>query len=371
MGKTKPRDPTVLEGFPNLAEAEGPRLLAECAATYSNRKQWQQRAVAIRRGILKATRLDPLPKRKPFKPIVHSRRVHQGYSVDNVAFESMPGFFVTGNLYRPLEASSGTPGILCPHGHFANGRLRPDMQARCARFARMGAVAFAYDMVGYGDSTQTTHQDPNVLSLQLWNSMRCVDFLLSFCQADPKRIGVTGSSGGGTQSFLLTAVDDRVTLCAPVMMVSAHFFGGCLCESGKPIHKSPPTNNVEIAALAAPRPQLIVSCGEDWTKNSAEVEVPYIRNVYELYGCPQDIEHAHFPSEGHDYGCAKRLSVYNFIARRFGLDRDRSIETGGEAVPEQVTIEQEEALRVWTDEHTRPADALEGPQALAEALFGA
>jgi len=369
MGKSITRDPTVIAGFPSLPEEEGPRLLAECASTYSTLEEWKARAAAIRRNILFATGLEPLPRRCPLNPIIHSKRVYGDHTRESVALESVPGFYVTGTLYRPVDAPSPAPAVLCPHGHMQNARLMPDHQARCARLARMGAIVFGYDMVGYGDSTQTTHTDPNALSLQLWNSIRCVDFVLSACGADPKRIAVTGASGGGTQSFLLTAVDDRIKLSAPVVMVSAHFFGGCKCESGRPIHKSPPTNNAEIAAMAAPRPLLLVSCGEDWTKNNSKVEVPYIRKVYSLYGAPANIEHAHFPDEKHDYGYSKRRAVYRFIARHFGLKRDWSIESGGRTVPEQVVIEDEAAMRVWTDKHPRPAQALAGTEAIARSLF--
>jgi dienelactone hydrolase len=360
-------EPQLCQGNYHSEEAAVEQL-AMFSQSYSNLAEWKTRAEHVRECILRGAELSPLPKKHALNPIIRNRRRHKGYIVENVAFESLPAVFVTGNLYRPRRARGTSAAILCPHGHWSKpdnyGRFRDNMQKRCATLARMGAVVFSYDMVGYGDwkNAGWDHKRPKVLKLQLWNSIRAVDYLVSRDDVDPKRIGVTGASGGGTQSFLLTAVDDRIAVSVPTVMVSAHFFGGCDCESGMPIHKSHSheTNNADIAALAAPRPQLLISNGKDWTKNTPDVEFPYIRNVYGLHGAADKIEYVHLPNEGHDYGLSKRLGAYRFLAKHLELSLAKVSKPDGSIDESFVVIEDDEGLYVFSDENPRPAHAVKG-----------
>jgi uncharacterized protein len=344
------------------SEADAVRQLERISATYSNLQQWQGRAENIRQQILTGMNLNPLPERTPLNSIVHKKREHEGYSVESAAFEARPGFLVYGSLYRPLGRKGSFPGILCPHGHARGpegGRLRPDQQHRCATLARMGAVVFSYDMVGFGDSEHYgwNHNHKQVLTLQTWSSIRALDFLESLSDVDDQQLGVTGCSGGGTQTFLLTALDQRVKVAVPVVMVSAHFFGGCHCESGMPIHKTAEleTNNCEIASLAAPRPMLLVSVGGDWTKNTPQVEFPYIQSVYKLHKAAATVENTHFPEEQHGYQVKKRQAMYPFMVKHFGLDASGIVDNATAQFDETGNVmESVETMRVFDEDHPMP-----------------
>lgn len=366
----QPIDTTMLCRGNHFTEAEGKASLQEFASSYKDLEGWKKRASRIRKGILDGLRLTDLNIKTPLNAIIRNKRVHDGYTVENVAFESLPGFFVTGNLYRPAKSLSSYAAILSPHGHGKDPRFKEYVQKRCASLARMGAIVFSYDMVGYGESDQCEHKFPYVARLQTVNSIRAVDFLLSINNVDPKRIGVSGESGGGTQTFLLTALDDRIDVSVPVVMVSAHFFGGCVCESGMPIHKSRDhqTSNVEIAALAAPKPMLLISNGKDWTKNTPDVEYPYIKNVYRLFQQESKVENVHLPTEGHDYGVNKRKAAYPFLARNLNLSLAEISDAEGKINEDSVTVESEETLRIFNDQFPRPSYAVKGEEAVISLM---
>lgn len=325
---------------------------------------WLARKQKLRERILVSTGLYPLPEKTPLSPRVYGRVERDGYVIEKVVLETLPGFFLSGNLYRPstpLAPGTKVPGILNPHGHWAEGRVAADVQARCAGQARMGAIAFLYDMVGYHDSKAFGHTafaddearayGMNLNGLQLWNSIRALDFLTSLPEVDAKRIACTGESGGGTQTFELCAVDDRIAVAAPVCMVSHGFQGGCLCENAP--NKRVDTDNVEFAAMFAPKPQLLVGATGDWTSKILEHGVPEIRATYRLFNAEHNLL-AVVHDAPHNYNKASRESVYTFLKQHLW----------GEPSPfpvkeKEFAAETGSALSTWDAEHPRPADALD------------
>jgi dienelactone hydrolase len=297
---------------------------------FQTRATWLARAEQLRKQILVSAGLWPQPLKQPLNPVMFNREDRGTYTVEKVYFESYPGHYVSGNLYRPKAPSGKVPAVLCPHGHWSYGRLENTTlnsgPLRAASFASQGYVAFSWDMVGYNDSVALSHRFAsghregdatealwgiNLLGLQLWNSIRAVDFLLTLPEVDPNKIACTGESGGGTQTFLLAAVDERIKVAAPVNMVSTLMQGGSLCENAPNLRIG--TNNVEIAALMAPRPMLMVSATGDWTRNTLQVEYPAVRQIYQLFGA-EDQLHAVQINAPHNYNQESREAVYGWFA---------------------------------------------------------
>ena len=300
--------------------------------------EWQKRAVEIRQQVLVSCGLWPMPEKTPIKPHIFGKVERDGYSIEKVYFETWPGLFLGGNLYRPLGRGAGPfPAILNPHGHWANGRMADtkdgSIAGRCINFARQGMIAFSYDMIGYNDthfadsspaeSFSAIHHEIatnrtdllwniSLMGLQTWNSVRALDFLESLPDADPKRLACTGESGGGTQTFMLGSIENRLAAQAPVVMVSHIMQGGCLCENAPGLRVQ--YSNMEIAAAPAPRPQILVAATGDWTKDTLTVEGPSIAHVYELLKHPERFHYVRFNFD-HNYNQTSREAVYGWFGQ--------------------------------------------------------
>jgi dienelactone hydrolase len=360
---------------------------------YADLKSWQARRESLRRQVAMASGLVPMREKTPLNPVVTGRLERNGYTVEKVALETMPGYWLGGNLYRPRGIPGRHPVILHPHGHWTYGRLENSENCSgpvlASNLARQGFAVFAYDMAGYNDTVQTTHDfgTPrewlwgfHPFALQTWNTIRALDFVESLPDADPARIGITGASGGGTQTFILTAVDGRIQAAVPVNMVSLAMQGGCVCENAPGLRLG--TNNAEITALFAPKPMLIVAATGDWTRNVPREEFPGIRGVYALFQKPEAVEAVQFDAP-HNYHRQSREAMYAFFAKHF-LGREGPVaERGGGAerlqdmlvwhgrpLPAQAKTH-EQIFEYWREQFRRGAAAEHDPETLRAWLRSA
>jgi dienelactone hydrolase len=364
--------------------------------------EWEKRSERVRRQVLVSQGLWPMPTKTPLNPVIHGRIDREEYTVEKVYFESAPGFFVTGNLYRPTKLTGKVPGILFAHGHWQNARLsestdaellreiadgeerfeeggRSRFQSMCVQLARMGCVVWQWDMLSDSDSIQFSRQlvhgfakqrpemsSPDgwgfyspaaeahlqsIMGLQTWNSIRSLDFLLSLPEVDPERTAMTGASGGGTQTMLLAAIDPRLKLSFPAVMVSTAMQGGCTCENACLLRVG--TGNIEFAALFAPKPQGMTTAN-DWTKEMAAKGFPELKQLYSLVGAPNNVmlkRGEHFP---HNYNAVSRGAFYGWVNRHFNLGFKEPV------VERDYQRLSREQLTVWDTEH--PAPKANGPE---------
>ncbi len=340
---------------------------------------WAKRRHDVREQVLVSQGLWPLPERTPLNAVIHGKIERNGYTVEKVYFQSRPGHTVCGNLYRPTGSTGKRPAVLFAHGHWAGGRFEaanektakqavekgwePDvtrgqffMQALPVGLVRRGFVVFQYDMIGYADSTTLDHRTGfgdaaaelrllSPMGLQTWNSIRSLDFLTGLADVDASKIGVTGASGGGTQTFMLCAVDDRPAAAVPAVMVSTAMQGGCVCENAS--HLRVGTGNIELAALMAPKP-LALTCADDWTKEMDKKGFPELKRLYTLLGAAGKLAMMYKPHP-HNYNVHARQFMTAFFSKHL-LGKE---EPTPEAIFEPIPTKQ---LSVFDDKHPRPAD---------------
>jgi dienelactone hydrolase len=391
LGQADDKDPTrVLDGIPKDSRLGPPKDLNGYfpMKVPASKEAWEKRRKELREQVLVALGLWPMPEKTPLNAVIHGKIDRDDYTIEKVFFASYPGHYVSGNLYRP-KLSGGRkppeakhPAVLSPHGHWQNGRFfersekeaqkeidsgaektmegaRYPLQARCAQLARMGCVVFHYDMVGNADSQQIEHRKgfldaeaelrlQSFMGLQTWNSIRALDFLSSLPDVDPTRIGVTGASGGGTQTFILCAVDDRPAAAFPAVMVGTGMQGGCICENCSYLRQD--TGNVELAALFAPKP-LGMSGADDWTKEIETKGLPELKALYKLYGAEDKVMAKCFPQFEHNYNQVSRELMYNWFNKHLQLGQPEPV------VEKPFVPVPPRELSVYDDQHPRPKDA--------------
>ena len=329
--------------YPRRQAEDGMKLVPYLSSLYADKAAWEARKDTLRKEVRARLGIDKLlAVCSKDAPEYGKIRKFDGYTVQNFRLKTANGHTVCGSIYAP-KGKGKHPLIICPNGHFSNGRYGTVQQQRLATLARMGAICVDYDLWGWGESADEVgskaHQTPEAHVMQALNGIRILDWMIQRKDVDKTRVGVNGGSGGGTQSVLLSVLDDRYTACCPVVSVSSWFDGGCPCESGMPIQLAGGgTCNTELAAMFPPKPMMLVSDGGDWTSTTPELEYPYIKRIYGFYGAADKVMNVHLPKERHDFGPNKRNAVYKFFIETFKLDASKLDE-------DKVVIEEENALR--------------------------
>lgn len=362
----------------------------------SSLSEWDERKDYVRRQILVAEGLWPMPTKTPLNPVIHGKVEGDGFTVEKVYFESAPGFYVTGSLWKPKVIKGKVPGILFAHGHWKDARLSLEtdekvrqeiaigaerfekggksiFQSLCVQLARMGCIVWQWDMLSDSDSVQIPREvvhtfakqraemnttenwglfSPqaesnlqSIMGLQTLNAVRGLDFLLSLPEVDPQRTAITGASGGGTQTMLLAAIDDRIQLSFPCVMVSTSMQGGCTCENASLLRIG--TGNVEFAGVFAPKPQGMNSA-DDWTKEMATKGFPDLQKLYTTFGKKDNVFLLRGEHFKHNYNAVTRSAFYTFLNKHFKLGHTSPVI---EQDFEPLTREQ---LTVWDDKHPAP-----------------
>ncbi len=378
-----------------------------------SKDEWAKRVEQVRRQIALSQGIWPLPERTPLNAVIHGRIDKGDYTVEKVYFESVPGFFVTGNLYRPKNKSGKVPGVLFAHGHWPDGRFidigrqavrkeivigserfesggRSLLQALPVQAARMGCVCFHYDMIGYADSQQLSFelahrfakQRPemtspdrwglfspqaeahlqSIMGLQTWNSVRALDFLEELPEIDTSRIAITGASGGGTQTMLLAGIDPRIAVSFPAVMVSTAMQGGCTCENASCLRVG--TGNIEFAGLFAPKPQGMTAAN-DWTKEMATKGFPELKELYSFLGAPKNVELFNNTHFNHNYNYVNRAAFFGFINKHFKLGLEEPV------VEEDYQRLTRDEMTVWDTSHPKPESGDEYERKLCRQLVDA
>ncbi|MEZ6088679.1 MAG: acetylxylan esterase [Pirellulaceae bacterium] len=356
----------------------------------------------IRKMIRLACGLIPSPPLAEPKPVIHNRREFDGYSVEALYFESLPGLYVTGSLYRPSDAGDSVPIVVCPHGHWRDGRFgdageasarqslasgadrfeaaaRNHIQARCVQFARMGCMAIAWDMIGSADNQQVTWErlhgfksqpaetentkdgwllfspqaeshGQSPLALQIINALQVVRVAKQLPGVDPKRIAITGASGGGTQTFLTAAIEPAIAAAFPAVMVSTGMQGGCTCENACYLRVD--GGNIHIASCIVPR-WLGLTAADDWTRTMPSDGYPELQQVYDLFGVKNRISLTAAIHFKHNYNHISRVGCYAMLNKAFQLGFTEPVL---ESDFERMTAEE---LTVWNDQHPAPPAGLE------------
>jgi hypothetical protein len=303
-------------------------------------------------------------KRSPLNVHITGTLQKDGYRIEKLYYESLPGLYVRANLYLPDNIKEPRPAILYVCGHSPTQKAH--YQAHPRKFAKLGFVCLIIETIQWGE-VQGEHWGPyangcfhwysrgyNPGGVELWNAIRGLDLLAERPEVDPEKMGVTGISGGGSQSFYIAAADPRIKAAAPVCgastlkaQVATHTIDGH-CDCMMPINTFQ-QDFADIGALIAPRPLLICQADRDGLNQVESVHVLYnaIANVYKFYNASDKIGLVITPG-GHSYHQISREKIFSFFMEHL-MGKVVSPEEAGDIELSEEKMFTDEELKVYTD----------------------
>jgi dienelactone hydrolase len=289
----------------------------------------------------------PPPQKTPLNPRVTRVVERDAYRIENVLFESRPGFLVTANLYIPKARRFPLPGVVASCGHSVNGKAIETYQAFCQGLARLGYVVLIFDPIGQGERMQyvdanwkptrgTGTAEHNYAGIQqvlvdehlcmwrAWDGIRALDYLTSRDEVDVRHVGITGNSGGGTMTTWLCGLDERWTMAAPSCFVT-EFRRNMENELGADMEQCPPKalalglDHEDFLAALAPKPVIILAKEKDYfDARGNEAAYHRLKRLYRLLGAEDNIAYFVGPTY-HGYSQENREAMYRWFNRCTGI----------------------------------------------------
>ena len=278
-------------------------MSSQCLTDIRSLEDWRKQRPELRRQLLEMLGLDPLPARTPLKAQITGRLQRDGYRIEKVVFQSLPGLYVTGNFYVPDRPAGSLPAILylCGHSPHPLG-AKVEYQDRADWFVSHGYPCLVLDTLEFGEVAGIHHGTHNLnmwnwLSLgytpagvEVWNAIRALDYLETRPEVDKARIGLSGISGGGAMTWYTAAVDERIAAAAPVCSTftfgsqAAHWIASGQCDCIY-YHNTYLVDFPVVGALIAPRPLLIISGQKDtiFPPDGYHEVFQRTKRVYDLY----------------------------------------------------------------------------------------
>lgn len=335
--------------------------------------EWEARRSRLRNEYLDMLGLAPLPEKTPLHATVTGTLEHEGVAIEKLHFQSRPGLYVTGNLYRPKTVNGKLPTILYVCGHSGRGRdgNKTAFQDHGLWFANHGYVCLIIDTLQLGEIPGVHHGTYREgrwwwqalgytpAGVECWNGIRALDYLVTRPEVDPERLGVTGISGGGASTFWIAAADERVRCAVPVSgMSDLHSYvsnkvinGHCDCMFLVNTYQWEWTT---IAALVAPRPLLFCNSDHDsiFPMDGNRRIAERLQELYKLYNNP-DLFSAYVSRGGHDYRPDLRIAIFKWFNKHLKNDSSTVKDADYQTLPGKD-------LRVFPDDKDLPKDSVNG-----------